>query len=83
MSSPAKFPSVIRILPAAGLVVLLTAPTGCAGDGIRGMLPWGGKKDYQPLETQQAAEKATDEEPQEAAAETARPAAKTAAQTSG
>ena len=86
MSSVAKSSVVIRIMPAVGLALLLTAPASGFGDGVRGMLPWGGKKDYQPLEARQKADEAAGESAEESESESGaesgaamkRPAAKTA-----
>ena len=68
MISPAKYSGVIRILSIAGLAVALTAAVGCAAEGLKGMLPWGGKKDYQPLEAREAAEQAKDSQSKPGAA---------------
>ena len=86
MSSVAKSSVVIRIMPAVGLALLLTAPASGFGDGVRGMLPWGGKKDYQPLEARQKADEAAGESAEDSESESVaesgaamkRPAAKTA-----
>ncbi len=71
MISPAKYSGVIRILSIAGLAVALTAAVGCAAEGLKGMLPWGGKKDYQPLEAREAAEQAKDSQSKPGAATSA------------
>ncbi|MFM7168496.1 MAG: hypothetical protein ACKO3T_24900 [Planctomycetaceae bacterium] len=65
MSSVTKSSVVIRVLPAVGLALLLTAPASSFGDGMRGMLPWGGKKDYQPLEAREKADESADESVEE------------------
>jgi hypothetical protein len=52
-------------LPAVGLALLLTAPASSFGDGMRGMLPRGGKKDYQPLEAREKADESADESVEE------------------
>jgi len=86
VSSVAKSSVVIRIMPAVGLALLLTAPASGFGDGVRGMLPWGGKKDYQPLEARQKADEAAGESAEDSESESGaesgaamkRPAAKTA-----
>ena len=65
MSSVTRSSVVIRVLPAVGLALLLTAPASSFGDGMRGMLPWGGKKDYQPLEAREKADESADESVEE------------------
>ncbi|MFM7867409.1 MAG: hypothetical protein ACKPHU_24615, partial [Planctomycetaceae bacterium] len=93
MSSVTRSSVVIRVLPAVGLALLLTAPASSFGDGMRGMLPWGGKKDYQPLEAGEKADQSADEsveESEEQSAErsksgagTKRPAARPGAPAAG
>ena len=89
MGSVTKSSVVMRVLPAVGLALLLTAPASSFGDGIRGMLPWGGKKDSQPQEAgekaDESAEESEEQSPQQSklGAGTKRPAARTGATAAG